>query len=219
MIHSPVIIPTLNRHTHFKRCLESLERCYGADKTVVYVGLDYPPSAKYTDGWLKNDEYLKKKETKNGFEKLIVVRRDRNCGVCGKGSNFSLLYQTVIQTSDTVIVSEDDNEFAPSFLEFINKALERYKDNPKVVSVCGYSQPSYNKPSVKANQIFVQDNSAWGTGMWKEKEAMLEKYDQRWCYDVIGSFSKVHLLMRRFPMLVSMMMNMLKNLLKLCRLM
>lgn len=44
MIYSPVIIPTLNRYEHFRECLESLEHCVDADKTTVYIGLDYPPS-------------------------------------------------------------------------------------------------------------------------------------------------------------------------------
>ena len=50
MIYSPVIITTLNRHEHFRQCLESLERCTDADKTNVYVALDYPPSERYMDG-------------------------------------------------------------------------------------------------------------------------------------------------------------------------
>ncbi len=48
--YAPVLIPTLNRYEHFKRCLESLELCTGADKTDVYVGLDFPPSEKYHKG-------------------------------------------------------------------------------------------------------------------------------------------------------------------------
>ena len=65
--YSPVIIPTLNRYEHFKRCLESLEQCTGATYTDVYIGLDYPPADKYIDGWRKIDEYLQFKETHNGI--------------------------------------------------------------------------------------------------------------------------------------------------------
>ena len=50
MLYAPVVIPTLNRFEHFKQCLESLERCNNADKTEVYVALDYPPSDKYVEG-------------------------------------------------------------------------------------------------------------------------------------------------------------------------
>ena len=56
-IYAPVIILTLNRFEKFKKCLESLEACTGADKTDVYVSLDYPPSEKYVEGWKKIDSY------------------------------------------------------------------------------------------------------------------------------------------------------------------
>ena len=56
--YAPVVIPTLNRYKHFKACLESLEKCKYADKTNVYVSLDFPPSDKYKEGWLKISEYL-----------------------------------------------------------------------------------------------------------------------------------------------------------------
>ena len=39
---APVIIPTLCRYDHFKRLMESLNKCTWADKTDVYIGLDYP---------------------------------------------------------------------------------------------------------------------------------------------------------------------------------
>ena len=90
-IYAPVIIPTLNRYEHFIKCLESLEKCTGAEKTDVYVGLDYPPSEKYEIGWKRIDDYLAEKELSNGFNKLIVFRRKENCGVGHAKSNGSLL--------------------------------------------------------------------------------------------------------------------------------
>lgn len=211
MQYAPIIIPTLNRYEHFKRCIESLEMCHGAGMTAVYIGLDFPPSDMYVDGWKKIDEYLLTKESTHKFFKLVVFRRDHNCGIIGPESNFNLLYKEALRDSDRLIASEDDNEFSPSFLEFMNKALEEYKDNPMVSSVCGYSHPSYNKASVKTSQIFVQDNCAWGFGIWRSKESCLERFDAEWCRSVLSSFSDVSKLMRRFPMLVSMMINMLKS--------
>jgi hypothetical protein len=54
-----VIIPTLNKYEHFKHCIELLDRCTWADKTDVYVGLDYLPVDKYFEGWRRIDEYLR----------------------------------------------------------------------------------------------------------------------------------------------------------------
>ena len=111
--YAPVIIPTLNRNVHFERCLESLERCSGADQTEVYVALDYPPSEKYKEGWKKIDDYLRLKESQNGFKKLHVIRRDRNYGICHENGNYETLIREIKKSYDRYILSEDDNEFSP----------------------------------------------------------------------------------------------------------
>lgn len=171
--YAPVKIPTLNRYEHFKRCLESLERCTGAEHTDVYVGLDYPPSEKYVEGWKKIDEYLKEKEVNNGFRNLYVRRRDHNCGVGTFGSNSDLLSREVREVSNQFIFTEDDNEFAPCFLEYMNKALEKYKDDERVVSVCGYSPFDYHG---KGNNYFARQMFAWGYGGWSNKSKEIKKH-------------------------------------------
>ena len=98
--YAPVVIPTLNRYEHFRRCLESLERCTGAEKTNIYVGLDYPPSDKYVEGWKKIDCYLAEKEKNNGFNRLIVYRRTHNCGIGKPGCNYSQLKDVVKEKYD-----------------------------------------------------------------------------------------------------------------------
>ena len=65
MEYAPVCIVTLNRYEHFRKCLESLEQCTGANKTEVFVSLDYPPSEKYIEGWKKTDAFLAQKEQNN----------------------------------------------------------------------------------------------------------------------------------------------------------
>ena len=57
MIYYPIIIPTLNRYEHFKRCVESLAKNIHSDKTERVIGFDFPPSNKYFDGYekMKND--------------------------------------------------------------------------------------------------------------------------------------------------------------------
>ena len=171
--YAPVIIPTLNRFEHFKRCLDSLERCTGAEYTDVYVGLDYPPSEKYVEGWQKIDAYLKEKEEKNGFRNLFVRRRDHNCGVGKAGSNGSLLYREIKEVSDRYISTEDDNEFSPCFLEYMNKALEKYKDDERVVCVCGYTPFDVDG---KENVFFSRQMYAWGNGRWIAKSERIWKF-------------------------------------------
>lgn len=174
-VYAPVIIPTLNRDVHFKRCLESLERCTGADKTTVYVALDYPPSEKYAEGWKKIDDYLKVKEVSNGFGELIVIRRDHNYGVCHENGNYETLIREIKKQYDRYILTEDDNEFSPCSLEYFNKNLERYKDDPSIFKVCAYLSLKDELQPNNYTQFRAKRHVAWGVGQWRKK--MDEYYD------------------------------------------
>ena len=163
--YAPVVIPTLNRHKHFKRCLESLEKCSGANQTDVYVGLDFPPSEKYRDGWRKIDNYLHTKEKENGFAKLIVVRREKNFGAY---MNLKDLSRKACELCNQYIISEDDNEFAPNFLEYINWGLDYFKNNNNVLYICGYTYP--NLDFLSNNVFLLKRYSGWGYGGWSNKK-------------------------------------------------
>lgn len=171
--YAPVIIPTLNRYDHFRQCLESLEKCTGADKTEVFIGLDYPPSEKYVEGWKKINEYLKGKEEKNAFQNLIVERRTYNCGIGHENSNFNLLRKKISERYDRFIVSEDDNIFSSNFLEYINDGLEKYKDNPDCMTICGYNLQGVTLEKYDNNCYFSHEFSAWGTGYWRDKRTII----------------------------------------------
>ena len=174
--YAPVIIPTLNRYEHFKKCLESLEKCTGAEKTEVYIALDYPPSDKYVEGWKKLDAYLREKEQNSCFLKLKVFRREQNCGVGTKNSNVRLLKKYICEKYDRYIFSEDDNVFSNNFLEYVNKGLERFKDDERIFAICGYSHP-YKFKTEESNYFFHNtDFSAWGCGMWTKKTDIAKDY-------------------------------------------
>ena len=172
-VYAPVMIPTLNRYEHFKRCIESLERCTDADKTDVYVGLDYPPSEKYVEGWKKIDAYLAEKEKQHGFKNLFVRRRTTNCGVGHEGGNGNLLLKELKLVSDKFIGTEDDNEFSPCFLEYMNKALEKYKDYPQIIRISAYNGSEMRWVSSR-NCFCNIDSPGYGIGGWFAKEAYLK---------------------------------------------
>lgn len=176
--YAPVIIPTLCRYEHFKRCLESLESCSLAEKTEVFVGLDYPPSDKYVEGWKKIDTYLSIKEKKNVFKKLMVFRRKTNCGVGSENSNDGLLFKYVMERYSNYIFTEDDNEFSPCFLEYMNWGLLKFKNDKTIYSICGFSRmnlPFLTNNVYKLNTKFV----AWGFGSWADRWEEFNKMRSR----------------------------------------
>ena len=160
----PVYVPTLNRYEHFCNCVESLARCTHADKTELVIGLDYPPSEKYVEGWKKIKAYLPTLQTL-GFGKVTVFEHKENLG---QVANPTFLWNYCAEHYSACIVSEDDNVFSPNFLDFMDQALERYADDPKIVSVCGYSQAACECPNV-CKSYLSYDACAWGMGMWCDK--------------------------------------------------
>lgn len=202
--YAPVIIPTLNRHVHFKRCLESLECCTWADKTDVYVALDYPPSEKYVEGWKLNDAYLHEKENNHRFKSLNVIRRETNYFMQGK------VYDGIIEMAtkyiDCYITSEDDNEFAPAFLDFMNRAFEKYKNDENVLSVSGYCHPDFNYCG-EDNTLLSYETTAWGIGFWLTKRnKMVERMTIEYFENFLSDWKKSLKVMSLCPALFNMLL-------------
>lgn len=170
MKYAPVLIATVNRYQHFKDCLESLSRCVWANKTDVFVAVDYPPEEKYWHGYNQIKEYLSNCDGLE-FLSLNVIYRETNYFFSGK-DNLGSLLKEVFKKYDRAIVTEDDNIFSPNFLLFMNKGLEKYKDDCSVLAINGYR---HFYPVLFSGNTFFRQNvnfSAWGFGIW------LDKYDQ-----------------------------------------
>ena len=174
-IYAPVIIPTLNRVEHLKRCIESLERCTDSDKTDVYVAVDYPPSSKYIDGWKQVNTYLDKKSNNHVFRQLKVIKRHHNYGVCNENSNYNALIKELRNYYDFYILTEDDNEFSPCFLQYMNKAFLKFYDDDRIFLICGYNYKMTFPESDRNNFYITKNGCPWGTGEWYHKSDALEK--------------------------------------------
>ena len=161
--YAPIIIPTLNRYEHLKRCVESLSANTGADKTELIIGLDYPPSEKYIDGYNKVKEYV---TSIKGFKKVTVLTTEVNLNAYG---NFNRLIDYVKNEGyETYVFTEDDNEFSPSFLSYCNWALDYFKNDKSILFICGYNlvyTPHIVNNLYKYNHAFC----AWGVATWMDR--------------------------------------------------
>jgi len=162
MKYAPVLIATLNRKKLFKNCIQSLAKCKGASNTPLYIALDFPPSDIYVEDYLEIKEFINEID---GFQKVEVIKRNENYG---SRRNFLEARDYLFKKYDCVITSEDDNEFSENFLSFMNHGLKTYKDNPSILSICGYMYP-INNARVSNQQFLYNGFSAWGWATWKEK--------------------------------------------------
>lgn len=172
MVYAPVTIPTLCRYEHFVRCLESLRRNRWAQYTDVYIGLDYPAKEAHWDGYRKIGAYLEQPFPE--FRSVHVFRREKNVGA---SFNSRLLREEALRTCDRYIYMEDDLEVSPNYLEYMDKALMAYEDDPTVAAVSGYAYPlnwKCENGCTVAKQNF--NASTWGIGIWQAKRRVQIKY-------------------------------------------
>lgn len=167
--YAPVIIPTLNRYEHFQKCVKSLAKCKYADQTELVIGIDFPPSEKYKEGYKKILSYLPQI---TGFAKITVLDTEINLGPSG---NSRRLYKYVRDNGhNTVIYTEDDNEFSPNFLEYVNWALKEFEDDESIYAICGFTRIDTN--GLRNNVYKYPRYNAWGMGLWFRKRDKLNKF-------------------------------------------
>ena len=163
-VFAPVMVTTICRFEKFKRCIESLANCTDADKTEVFIGVDYPAKEEHWEGYRKICEYL---PSIKGFKETHIVKRTENFGQIKNNRD---LRDRIQENHDRYIMTEDDNEFSPNFLQYMNQCLEKYKDDPNVLSVCGYSYQQWeNVGDYPYNAYLMEGYCAWGVGFWFEK--------------------------------------------------
>lgn len=174
--YAPILIPTLNRFEHLKACIESLQKCNWADRSELFISVDFPPSEKYEEGHTKILDFLN--SGISGFKYVHVFIQSSNLGA---GGNLKFLRDKVFQNYDRYIMTEDDNIFSPCFLEYMNKGLELYKEDNRVFAICAYNYPINIPDTYKHhnNFYYAHEYSAWGVGNWTDKFYKAQPYVTR----------------------------------------
>ena len=125
MEYVPVVIPTLNRYDHLKRCVESLKNNQESKYTDLYISVDFPPADKYKEGYETIKEYVK---TITGFNNVHLYYQKENLG---PGFNRLFLMDEARKEHNTYVFTDDDNEFSPNALAYMNWALETFKNDTR----------------------------------------------------------------------------------------
>ena len=164
--YAPIYIPTLSRDAHFIRALESLKKNGWAKYTDVYIALDYPAKESHWEGYRKICEYLENGDF-SAFAGFHVIKREKNIGSL---ANIDSMRDELMEKYDRWIMAEDDIEFSPVFLEYMNKCLDLFEDDPEVFAVNGYTYPVTYKVSEGSNVVKqFATVSEWGIGYWRKK--------------------------------------------------
>ncbi len=160
--YAPIIIPTLNRIDHLRDCIDSLRNNTWAEKTDLFISLDYPPSDRYREGYEKAKNYLE--SGISGFKECHIYYQDRNLGPY---ENYAFLVDEVRKYFDRFIYTEDDNVFSPCFLDYINKGMELFSDSKSIIMLTGFNFP-WHDTYLPNNVGEIYAFMPWGFGMTVE---------------------------------------------------
>lgn len=155
---APIILFTYNRPAHTRRALESLRRNALAAESELFV---YSDAARDEADREAVAEVRRIIHDARGFKAVHIVERDENQGLARN------IIDGVTRVTDRygrVIVLEDDLVVAPHFLQFMNDALETYKDEPRVghIHACDFT----DDPSLP-DTFLIKFTGSWGWGTWK----------------------------------------------------
>ena len=199
MTCAPILLFVYNRPEHTRRCIESLTRNALAADSTLYI---YADGAKDTTQQSAVDEVRSYLRTISGFKTVNLIERKENWGLA---RNIIDGVTTQVNRYGKVIVLEDDLVVAPYFLQFMNDALETYKDEPKVghIQACDFTQD----PSLP-DTFLIKWTGSWGWATWERAwkhfnpngKALLEELEQRkltYTFDFNGKYGFTRMLRRQ----------------------
>lgn len=175
---APVAVFAYNRPDHIARTMSALAANTLAQHTEVTVYLDGPKSAE--DKYL-TDQVREVVRRAQGFKSLKIVESRQNKGLARN------IYDGVTECcnrSGRVIVLEDDLVTSPHFLTFMNRALDRYRQEPKVWHVSGWNYPISAQDLGDA--FFLRIMNCWGWATWEDRWKHFRKDPA----DLIANFTR-----------------------------
>ena len=199
MMYAPILLFTYNRLTHTRRCVEALLKNSLATESELFI---------YSDGAKDDTQQAAVNEVRyyihniRGFKQITIIQRDENWGLA---RNIIDGVTTQVNRYGKVIVLEDDLVVAPYFLQFMNDALETYKDEPKVghIQACDFTQ----EPTLP-DTFLIKWTGSWGWGTWDRAwkhfnpngQELLQELEERkltYTFDFNGKYGYTRMLRRQ----------------------
>ena len=153
--YAPILLFVYNRPEHVRRNIQALLKNELAAESELFI---YSDAAKDETSQAAVKEVRAFIRSIQGFKKITITERAENWGLAR-----SIIdgVTTQINRYGRVIVLEDDLVVAPHFLQFMNDALETYRDEERVghIQACDFT----HDPSLP-DTFLIKWTGSWG---WK----------------------------------------------------
>ncbi|MFZ0455991.1 MAG: hypothetical protein WCE54_01890 [Ignavibacteriaceae bacterium] len=205
---APIVLFVYKRIWHTRKTVESLKNNLLADKSELFIFSDGPKNEKDT---IQVEEVRSYLNSLDGFKKIEIIASNENKGLANSIINGVTI---TLKKFGKAIVLEDDLVSSPYFLNFMNDALDFYKEEFSIYSISGYGFPIEIPVNYKKDVYILPRSSSWGWATWLNR---WEKAD--WKVTDYGQFRKNKMLHNQFnrggndltPMLMSQMNNYLDS--------
>lgn len=162
---APIVIFAFNRPYALKTTLESLQANIGSKSSILYVFVD-GPRLDNSDDSNKVFQVQDLVRHINGFKQVHYVFSDKN-----KGLAKSIIDGTteVLRIHGKAIVVEDDLFLSKSFLRYMNKMLDEYENDKRVMQISGYTT-KINIPDDYSYDIYLNIRAqSWSWATWYDR--------------------------------------------------
>lgn len=196
---APILLFVYNRPDHVQRGVASLQANAMAADSDLFIYSDAAKSNADQDAVLSVRQFI---HSITGFRSVNIVERTENWGLAR-----SIIDGVTTMTAryGRVIVLEDDLIVAPYFLQFMNDALEVYKDEPQVghIQACDFT-----KDPILPETFLIKWTGSWGWATWerawklfepdgKKLLKQLEEQKLTRCFDFNGKYGFTRMLRRQ----------------------
>lgn len=196
---APIALFTFKRPVHTRRTLESLAQNPEFTESPLFI---------YCDGARHVAEAAQIEETRQ----LVRNWPHPNKTIIERGHNWGLANSVIEGVTELckrfgrVIVVEDDLIVSPVFLNYLNVALERYANEPKVMQVSAHMFPVDIHSQFDAIMLPFTTSWGWATWdrAWKHFDLSMSGFEKlktnrllRWKFNLNGSYPYYRMLMRQ----------------------
>lgn len=160
---APIVLFVYNRPEHTIKTIDALKKNDLASESELFIFSDAPKNEVDINNVNKVRNII---ENVEGFKKVNIIKAIQN-----KGLAKSVIdgVTDIINRYGKIIVLEDDLITSPSFLCYMNKALDFYCEKSNIWSISGYV-PKLSIPKDYRNDIFIVPRAcSWGWATWKDR--------------------------------------------------
>lgn len=159
MSKAPIAFFVYNRVQHARQTIMALQKNDLAVESDLFIFSDAPKTHGVGLAVQEIRAYIRGIV---GFKSVTIIEREQNLGLAN-----SIIDGVTRLCNDygRVIVLEDDLLVSPYFLEYMNAALEKYRNNDSVMQISAYMFP-VNFTS-ETDAVFLPMTTSWGWATWK----------------------------------------------------